>query len=110
MSLLEDIETPKQQRQRWNIVFIIVAISLLTVSLGTRTRTAAISHGITAQSQLPNAMRQHLDTDAIEWVAPVAAIVAFEIVYFRPPVWRSGSPIPSVFLVPSLYNRPPPFC
>ncbi len=110
MSLLEDIEAPNRQRQRWNITFIIVAISLLTVSLGTRTSTAVISHGVTAQSQLPNAMRQHLDTDAIGWVAPVAAIVAFAIVYFRPPVWRSGPRILSVLLELSLYNRPPPFC
>ncbi len=110
MSVLEVHEPNKCQRQRWDILIILVTISLLTISLGTRTRTAVMSHGITAQSQLPRAMRQHLDTDAVEWVPPVENVVTYEIVYFYPLVWPARPPILGFFFEQSLYNRPPPSC
>lgn len=108
MLRLENLWPPNRKQGRGGGLLILLAISLLTVSLGTRTSIPVISHGIMAQPQSPRAMRQHLATDAAHWVPPVAVVVASKVVHFYPPVSPARPPIPSVFFESSLYNRPPP--
>ncbi len=109
MSRLENL-WPSHKKRRGGILLILLAVSLLTVSLGTRTSTPVISHGAMAQSQSPRPIRQHLATDAAHWVPPVAIVVASEIVHSYPLVSPGFAPISSVFFESSLYNRPPPCC
>ena len=109
MSPVVDSRPFNCQRPRWYVLVIVVAIATLAVSLATRTSTFSIPQGVTAQSQSPQVMRQHLET-AAEWVPPVAPVVLSEVVSFYPRVSPAGPPIPSLLFDESLYNRPPPSC
>ncbi len=109
MSRLENL-WPSHKKRHGGILLILLAISLLTVSLGTRTSTPVISHGVALDWHSPRAIRQHLATDAAHWVPPVAIVMANEIVQSYPLVSTGHPPIPSVFFESSLYNRPPPGC
>lgn len=89
---------------------IVLSIVALTAALATRTSVLTLSHGVSADSQLSNSSRQHLDSDAMGWVPPVATPVVAEEVSFYPRVSPAGPPIPSLLFEESLYNRPPPSC
>jgi len=89
---------------------IFLAILSLTLSLATRISVPSTSDSITAQSAAPQAMRQHLDSDAAQWVPPVAPRLRLEVISFYPRFSPAGPPIATLFLEKSLYNRPPPSC
>ena len=101
----------KRQGSRCYWLMIVLAILALATNVATHTSVLSLPHqGITADSQLSNSARQHLDSDAPEWVPPVAAVAIFEPVSFYPRIAPAGPPIPSLFFEDSLYNRPPPAC
>jgi hypothetical protein len=99
----------------WRLAFVSVVMFSLVIALATRTfpgttPRAAISHTIAVQSNPPQAMRQHMDRDAVRWAAPVAKIVVSRAPTFYPRVAPAGPPLPVILLEDNLYNRPPPFC
>lgn len=110
MSPLEHSRSVNGQHRRWYILAIVLAIAAVTLSLATRASTPRVSHGITAQSQSSNSVRQHLDSDAAGWVPPVAPVMVSEAPSFYPRVSPTGPPLQSLFFEESLYNRPPPSC
>jgi len=90
---------------------IFLAILSLTLSLATRTSVPSASGSVVAaQSATPQAVRQHLDSDAAQWVPPVAPAALLEVISFYPRFSPAGPPIASLFFENSLYNRPPPSC
>jgi hypothetical protein len=91
---------------RWALVSIVLVSLVLT--LATRTFHTTISYNTTIHADAVQAMRQHLDRDAIRWTAPVANITVSEIPVFYPRVTTSGMVLPAPLLEESLYNRPPP--
>jgi hypothetical protein len=96
-------------RSYWSIV--LVAIFALTASVTTRTSVLILPHSSVAlDSQPSSAFRQHLDSDAMQWVPPVAPVAIAEVVSFYPRISPAGPPIPSLLFDKSLYNRPPPAC
>ena len=82
----------------------------LVFTLATRTFRGMSSHAIAVQSKSPQAMRQHMDRDAIRWATPVAKIVVSQAPMFAPRVAPTGPPLPTLLLEENLYNRPPPVC
>jgi|ERR1700690_228231 len=95
---------------RWRVFIIVLAICGLSISLATRTFHVKILQGanVTSHSAVP--MRQHLNLDAMRWVAPVAVFIVFEAPSLYLHVLPAAPPLPSVFFDESLSNRPPPSC
>jgi hypothetical protein len=93
-------------------LFLVIAltVSALTASLVTRTFRLTLSHCITAQSNSPQAVRQHLDRDATQWAAPVATFAPLQAPAFHSRMVTTGPALPNLILDENLYNRPPPFC
>jgi hypothetical protein len=93
---------------RWMLVGVVMFSLVLT--LATRSFGETTSNSTTVQSSSPQAMRQHMDRDAIRWVAPVPIIAVLEAPAFYPRVAPAGPPLPTLLLEENLYNRPPPAC
>lgn len=108
MLLLGNHEAWSRRRKSWCLPAILLAVAGLTCSLTTRTFRLTIPHGATVQVAAPQAMRQHLDRDAIRWVPPVAASIQLDAPTFYPRVAPAGPPLPGLVLDGPLYNRPPP--
>lgn len=72
---------------RWHWGFVGVVMLSLVVSLATRTFHDTIPHSTTVQSDSPQAMRQHMDRDAVRWTSP-APKIAVEQAPTSTPVWR----------------------
>ncbi|MGA9308402.1 MAG: hypothetical protein WBW31_23595 [Candidatus Sulfotelmatobacter sp.] len=94
----------------WRLAFVCVVMFSLVVTLATRTFCDTTSHSIAVQSKSSQAMRQHMDRDAVRWAAPVAKVVVSQAPTFYPRVAPAGPPHPTLRLEESLYNRPPPAC
>jgi hypothetical protein len=93
---------------RWAL-FCVVMLSLV-FSLATRTFHVTTFHSTTVQSSSPQAMRQHMDRDAVRWAAPVAKVTVAQVPTFYPGVAPAGPPLSTLLIEESLYNRPPPAC
>ena len=55
----------------WRWAFVGVVMFSLVITLATRTFHVAVPHSTTVQSNSPQAMRQHMDRDAVRWALPV---------------------------------------
>ncbi len=91
-------------------LFVLLSICSLTGSLVTRTFHLKHSYCVTVRSNSPHAVRQHLDRDAIRWVAPVPNFAPLRTSTFHSSMTTRVSPLPSLILDENLYNRPPPSC
>jgi len=95
---------------RWRVLIIVLAICGLTVSLATRTFHVKFVQGASVTSRSTPPMRQHLNRDAMRWVAPSPVFIVFE----APSEYLQEAPaaprLPSVLFDESLSNRPPPSC
>jgi len=80
------------------------------LTLATRTFHVTLSYNTAVQSGDSQAVRQHMDRDAIRWAAPVAKVTVSQAPTFYSRVAPTGPPLPTLFLEKSLYNRPPPTC
>jgi hypothetical protein len=96
--------------QRCRVFVIVFAICGLTISLATRTFRVEIAHSVSVSSGDAQAMRQHMDRDAANWVPPVPIFTVLQLPTFYPHVAPAGPPLASVLFDKSLYNRPPPSC
>jgi hypothetical protein len=92
------------------LALVSVVMFSLVLTLATRTFRGTTPHSIAVQSDSPQAMRQHMDRDAVRWAAPVAKMVVSQAPTFYPRVAPAGPPLPTLLLEENLYNRPPPFC
>jgi len=95
---------------RWRLVLVSVVMFSLALTLATRTFHDATSLSTTVQSSSLQAMRQHMDRDAVRWTAPVATLAVAQAPTFYPRVAPAGPPLPTLLLEENLYNRPPPAC
>ena len=111
MDLLADFQRFKHMKERNYWLTALLAIFALTASVATRTSVLTLPHSSVAlDSQPSSAVRQHLDSDAMQWVPPVAPVAVAEVVSFYPRISPAGPPIPNLLFDESLYNRPPPAC
>jgi hypothetical protein len=108
--LRPDTSRLNRQRSGWCLLVVAFAIFALTASLATRTSVPTDFHGITVQSVSAQATRQHLDGDAIQWVAPTPVLTLLQAPSFYPRVAPAGPPLSHLLFDESLYNRPPPSC
>ena len=92
----------------WLVMPVAMLLLSLTVSLATRTFHLKITHQTTVQSNSAQAIRQHMDRDAVRWVPSVPVLLALEAPSFYPHVAPAGPPLPVLLFEKSLYNRPPP--
>src|SRR5271168_4889950 len=70
----------------WRLALVSDVVVSLVLTLATRTFGGTTSHSVTVQSNLPQAVRQHMDRDAVRWAAPVATIVVSQAPTFYPRV------------------------
>jgi|ERR1700722_1452612 len=94
---------------RWALVGVVMFSLVLTLATRTFHDTNS-SLSTTVQSNSPQAMRQHMDRDAVRWAAPIATIAVAQAPTFYPRVAPAGPPLPTLLLEENLYNRPPPTC
>lgn len=90
------------------LLLIVLTVATLTASLVTRTFRIQVLPRVTAQSNSPHALRQHLDRGASSWAPPTlhfAPLLVSEFASRVPTVWLR---LPSLRLDEKLYNRPPP--
>jgi hypothetical protein len=92
----------------WRWALVGVVMFSLFVTLATRTFDETTSNSTTVQSSSFQAMRQHMDRDAIRWAAPVATLAVAQAPTFYPHVTPAGPPLPTLLLEENLFNRPPP--
>ena len=94
----------------WRLAFVSVVMFSLVFTLATRTFRVTTSHSTAVQSYSPQAMRQHMDRDAVRWAPPVAKITVAQAPMFSPRVAPDGPPLPTLLLEENLFTRPPPSC
>lgn len=109
MSKVLPLNSRTKHRYGCALVVLLLAISL-TGSLATRIFHDSFTTSTSAQAAASQGMRQHLDQDATQWVAPVPTFTALEATSFYPRFAPAGPPLASVLLDENLYNRPPPSC
>ena len=98
-------------QSRWSKCVLLLVICALTLSVATRFSLATGSHYHTVKtfdSESSQPKRQHLDSDASHWAAPVAVAMFMENVTVYPRVFVADTLPPSHVFDESLYNRPPP--
>ncbi|HEY6769629.1 MAG TPA: hypothetical protein VI386_33225 [Candidatus Sulfotelmatobacter sp.] len=105
---VQDHRVLKTRRTRLCGFVIGLAVAGLICSLATRTLQFEFPHSTYAKSAAIQPVRQHLDSDAVHWEAPIAVSIVLD----RPAVYRrmapTGPPAPRLICNESLYNRPPP--
>lgn len=95
----------------WRWALVSVVMLSLVAALATRTfHDGTSSNSTTVQSSSLQAMRQHMDRDAVRWAAPVATLAVAQAPTFYPRVAPAGPSLPTLLLEENLYNRPPPAC
>jgi len=94
----------------WRWAFVGVVMFSLVITLATRTFHVAVPHSTTVQSNSPQAMRQHMDRDAVRWAVPVAKVTVAPVPTFSPRVALAGPPVPTFLVKENIHTRPPPAC
>lgn len=90
------------------LFIILITVSCLAFSLATRTFRLSLHQRPTIKSNVSLAVRQHMDRDAIRWVASFRRL---SLLHSSPVTARLQQPeIPGSIsiLAASLFNRPPP--
>jgi len=95
---------------RWHWGFVSVVMFSLVVTLATRTFHDTTFESATVHSNSPQAVRQHMDSDAVGWVSPVSEIAAEQAPTFYARLVPAGPALPTFLIEENLYNRPPPAC
>lgn len=110
MASSQDLRLQHDRHLRWRVLVIVLAICGLTASLSTRTFRLTSASTPTVQSGSAQAIRQHMDRDAVNWTSPVPTSTTLPVPAFYPRFAPAGPPMPSVLFDESLSNRPPPAC
>ena len=105
---LVHLRANKGCRISWRHVIVSLAILALTVSVATRTFHGSYPEQASAQASAPQAMRQHLATDAIELTNPVSQFAVLPLPVAAPHAPPAEPDPRSVEFSESLYDRPPP--
>jgi hypothetical protein len=88
---------------------LIICSLMLSVTTRFSLTTGSHFHTVkTFDSESTQAKRQHLDSDAVQWVAPVAVALFLEHVTVYPRVFVADTLLLTHVFDESLYNRPPP--
>ena len=90
---------------------VVILITAMTVGLATRFSTPPTSQLPNSKlivSRSPEPQRQHLNSDAIRWLTPVASASLFNLVTLHVRITPAGPLIPDHLFAAALYNRPPP--
>jgi hypothetical protein len=94
------------------IAIVVLAVFSLTASVATRYVSLGdqVQNVATVKSQSPDAHRQRLLSNAVQWTAPAASLTLFQPP--RSSVFAVSVVVPSTNLSSEswLYNRPPPTC
>lgn len=94
---------------RRRLFLVGLLISVLAVNVGTRTFHLKIVHSRTVESGSAGAIRQHLDQDALSWVAPLLPVAILRVHLSHIPAAHPDG-FPSDLLQQRPFDRPPPFC
>lgn len=93
----------------WRRALICLVLLSLVVTLATRFQVT-VQDTATIQSSASQAMRQHMNQDAVRWAAPILQLTVLQAPTFYPRVAPAGPPLATLLVEENLYNRPPPAC
>ena len=111
MARIENKHVIRGSALSWRGLLFAIVMSALVVSLATRTFHRSVPQGVTAHAGTVQAVRQHMDRDAVRWFPPVLVHTTQQAPVFYPHIAPAGPPIPALLLIDdNLYNRPPPSC
>lgn len=101
------VEGSRARFWRWALTGL-VSLSLV-VALATRFQVT-VQDPAMVQSSGSQAMRQHMNQDAVRWAVPILQLTVLQAPPFHPRVVPAGPSLPSFSVEENLYNRPPPAC
>lgn len=101
------VEGSRARLWRWALTGLVLLSLVFT--LATRFQIT-IQDTATVQSSASQAARQHMNQDAVRWVAPILELTVLQAPTFYPRVVSAGPPLPTLLKEENLYNRPPPIC
>jgi hypothetical protein len=93
----------------WRWALTGVVLLSLVVALATRFQVT-VQGTASVQSSASQAMRQHMNQDAVRWAVPILQLTVLQAPTFHPRVAPTGPSLPSLFVEENLYKRPPPAC
>ena len=102
--------SPSSGSRLWRLAVVAVVIVALAGTLATRVFHGTFDQSQCVRSGTAQAMRQHLDRDALGWTAPVVHYAVLDAPAFYPRVAPAGPPVRALLIEENLYNRPPPSC
>jgi hypothetical protein len=111
MLKMRTLDYSRPCQSRWSKCVLLLLICSLMLSVATRFSLTTASHFHTVKtfdSDSSQPKRQHLDSDASHWAAPVVVTLFMERVTVYPRVFVAEILPPSHVFDESLYNRPPP--
>ena len=111
MLKMHTVDYSRACQSRWSKCVLLLVICSLMLSVATRFSLTTGSHFHTVKtfdSDSSQPKRQHLDSDAAHWAAPVAVALFMEQVTVYSRVFVAETLPPSHVCDESLYNRPPP--
>ncbi len=90
---------------------VLLAVFVLAITVATRISVPTTAHGVSVSGDVASSIRQHMDSDGVQWVPPVlVGVFVALIVSFYPRFAPAGPPLPNTLFDESLWNRPPPSC
>jgi hypothetical protein len=98
-----------QRARLWRRALTGFVLLSLVVTLATRFQVT-VQDTATVQSSASQAIRQHMNQDAVPWAAPILQLTVLLAPTLSPRVAPTGPPLPILLIEESLYNRPPPAC
>src|SRR5262249_277652 len=101
VSTTEEFLTKRWHRD-WRMLPILLLILSLGVSLATRTFRLKVQDQVSVKSSSVQAMRQHMDRDAVRRVPPVLVSFNLDAPSFYPHVAPAGPPLPVLLFDKSL--------
>jgi len=110
MGMSFSIRVSRNSFELWRPAVVAVVIVALTGSLATRVFHNVSDQSCCVRSSTAQAMRQHLNSDALRWTAPVVHSAVLDTPTFYPRVAPAGPPVRALLFEENLYNRPPPSC
>jgi hypothetical protein len=103
----EQVEGCRARSWLWALSCLVLLS--LVVALATRFQVA-VQNTVTIQSSASQAMRQHMNQDAVRWASPILELTLLQAPTFYPRTAPAGPPLPVLLIEENLYNRPPPTC
>jgi hypothetical protein len=102
---ITQVEGSRARLCRWALTGVVLLT--LVVALATRFQVT-VQDTASVQASASQAMRQHMNQDAVRWTVPILQLTVLQAPTFQPRVVPTGPSLPTLSVEENLYKRPPP--